>query len=348
MDKLIDRIYNKLQYLIPSLYSLAVFRIILGISILYNLIIIRLPYVKEFYGKNTLIPKSLMIEMNGVHSFSMLNLIQSDGFAYIFIWVTILATIFFTIGYKTKIVGLLTLFGFWNLLQAGSSFAFGFDIYTFQVLFWSVFLPLGAKFSFDSRIIKSFNKPSLAISLVLLIQITCIYFFTGLAKYGITWQNGTAIKVMLSDSFSVTPLSNFMLNQITLSKALTYFTLIFEILFPIMIFAKFKNQLLRYFFIVILLGFHLTIFSMYNVANFSITGIAVAIFLIPNGFWNKLGFNESSYQNTSLNYKSNLYKYLVVFFCGFASYIIIEKNIFFSTKHTLWKNYSSSDWVSKI
>lgn len=346
MDKVIDRIYTKLQYLIPSLYSLALFRIILGVSLLYNLIIIRLPYVKEFYGKNTLIPKKMMIEMNGVYSFSILNIIQSDGFAYLLIWVTILAAIFFTIGYKTKIAGVVSLFGFWSLLQAGSKFAFGFDLYTFQVLFWGIFLPLGAELSVDSRMTKSFKKPSLSISLVLLIQITCIYFFTGLAKYGITWQNGTAIKAMLSDSFSVTPLSKIMINQTFLTKALTYFTLIFEILSPIMIFAKFKNQILRYLLIIILLGFHLTIFSMYNVANFSITGIAVAIFLIPNGFWYYLGCKNSFYQNISPTYKSSFYKYLAIIFCVFSSYIIIEKNIFFSTKHTLWKNNFSSAWVS--
>jgi len=342
----LDKVYNRMKYLIPSLYSLAVFRIVLGISVLYNLIFVKLPYIEEFYGKNTIIPKSLMIEMNGEQSFSILNVIQSDGFAYLLMLFTIAAALSFTLGYKTKLAGFISLFGYWSFLQAGSKFAFGFDFYTIHVLFWAVFLPLDNHFSVSKISRKECAMPSLAFSMALLIQITCVYFFTGLAKYGITWQEGTAITAMLSDVFSVTPLHQYMLPHTSICKMLTYSTLLFEVLSPIMIFASFKNQMLRYFFVIILLGFHLTILSMYKVANFSITGIAVALLLLPDNFWKRLGFVDGNLDK-KLTYKSVYIKGFAVIFSIFSIYVIIEKNIFFSTKHTLWKKYNSSQWVSE-
>lgn len=94
--------------------SVALFRIILGISILYSLIFIKFSYTTEFWSEHRLIPINIMQEMNGKDTFSIFDYIQNDIFAYSWIITTIFLLIFYTVEFQSKIVSFLLLFFFFN------------------------------------------------------------------------------------------------------------------------------------------------------------------------------------------------------------------------------------------
>lgn len=94
--------------------SVALFRIILGISILYSLIFIKFSYTTEFWSEHRLIPINIMQEMNGKDTFSIFDYIQNDIFAYSWIITTIFLLIFYTVEFQFKIVSFLLLFFFFN------------------------------------------------------------------------------------------------------------------------------------------------------------------------------------------------------------------------------------------
>jgi hypothetical protein len=107
-------IKEKIAHLDLDERSVALFRIILGISILYSLIFIKFSYTTEFWGEHRLIPINIMQEMNGKDAFSIFDYIQNDIFAYCWISTTIFLLIFYTVEFQTKIVSFLLLFFFFN------------------------------------------------------------------------------------------------------------------------------------------------------------------------------------------------------------------------------------------
>lgn len=266
--------------------SIAVFRILLGISVLYNIALLKLPYVVEFWGLHTVIPIDILKNMNGPRSISIFDYIRNDTFAYIYCVIAIISACLFTLGYKSKYNSILLFFMYWNFMQASANWCGGYDLINYNLLLWSIFLPLDNHFSIKPPKIKP--SVSLAASIVLTCQICWIYFATGMAKYGTAWTEGYAVKIMASDKWVTYKTAAFFANNIWVYKPLTYLTLFFELTLPIFIlFPLRKTPILRYIAILFLIGFHVSIFSIYDVANFSIAGLSIAAVLLPEAFWQK-------------------------------------------------------------
>ncbi|QQR97124.1 MAG: HTTM domain-containing protein [Sphingobacteriales bacterium] len=318
--------------------SISIFRIFLGISILYSLIIIKFPYTIEFWGKDRLIPIEIMQAMNGKDAFSIFDYIQNDSFAYFWMISSIILSILYTLGIQTRIVSVLLLFFFFNILQAYARYNNGFDKYTFQMLTWSCFLPLNNYFSLQKIINR--KKVNQLISFIIIIQICFIYFSTGIVKYGDAWKQGYAVKILASEMWYPGKFASFFTNNEFLYTILTYATLFFEITFPIFILVNYKNNILRYVGIIFLLGFHISIFFISDVGNFSITGVAVALLLLPNSFWKKINIKlkESSERIFS---KSTQYIFIVC--TAFVLYTFVQKNLLFisNTYHLYDRNSSA-------
>lgn len=323
---------NKLKYILQKLEflrlderSISLFRILIGISILYSLIILKLPYTVQIWGEHTIIPISIMKEMNGVGSFSVFDWVRNDTFAYCWMILTILLAFLYTIGFYTRWLSFLLLFFFFNLLQAYARYNAGFDKYTFQMLIWSCFLPLSNFFTLKENKLK--YKTPLWISLILLTQIACIYCATGFAKTGEAWKHGYAIKIMASDVWMNSSLADLFRNYVFIYKPLTYLTLTIELLFPVFVFIKSPKDILRYFAVAFLLVFHFSILLITDVGNFSYTGFAAAGLLLPASFWEYFNIK------CGINYVQTQYSkrlQYVIFSCTiFVLFTFLQKNLLF-------------------
>ncbi|MFN8276287.1 MAG: HTTM domain-containing protein [Chitinophagales bacterium] len=313
-----------------DLRSLALFRILIGASLLYNLVFVRWPYAVQMYGAHTIFPHEVLERLNGANSFSVFSIIHNDVFAHAFIAVGIVAALAIIVGVFTRWASIAGLFVFWNLCQATAFYTFGFDFYTFQLLFWSVFLPLDRYWAL--RPDAGRGAAPVVVNATLLVQIAWVYFSTGLAKYGGSWMDGKALTMMLMDRWATKPPANWLLPHDEICAFLTYTTLVFEIGFPLAVFDFTRKKVFRYAGVVFLIGFHLAIFAMYDVANFSLTGLAVAAVLIPESFWNTLHVQKPevlALQQLSVN-KMRALKGFVYF----ALFIICEKNFEFLSKHS--------------
>lgn len=332
---------EKIKYLSLPDSSVGLFRIFLGVSLLYNLVFIKLPYSGAFYGAEPMIPADLFRVMNGGNSFSIFDWIRHDVFAYCFIVLGIISTLFLTIGFRTRYAAWVSLFVYWNLLQASSKFIFGFDFYTFQMLFWACFLPLDNAFAVQKNAIP--KPPNLSICFVILYQIAWVYFASGLAKYGESWVGGYAVRNMLMDLWATKPLGTYLSNTPLFYQPLTYATLVLECIFPLLVFSPFKFHGLRYIGIIFLVGFHVSVLLMYDVANFSITGLAVAALLLPQHFWDSIGKKSTvmAGENKNTFRPISWRQYAVYTFVIFSLYIITEKNLFFIANYSALKKSST-------
>ncbi|QTE21836.1 HTTM domain-containing protein [Polaribacter cellanae] len=122
-------------------------------------------------------------------------------------------------------------------------------------------------------------------SYAIMIQICFIYFFAGLHKLqGEVWQNGTALYYILnSNDFSPTILNQFITSSLLVVKLLTWFTIFFQLTFPILVWIP----KLRKPYIILGIILHLGIFFMMKIDNFSFVMISCYAIFFNNDFYTK-------------------------------------------------------------
>ena len=166
------------------------------------------------------------------------------------------------------------------------------------------------------------SKPQKVFSIAyfaMLYQISAIYFFTALNKTGYDWVNGSAVYKMLQLDTFLTPVGYFVRDYITpnIYKFLTYSTLNLEFSVIILIFLPFYNHLSRFFLIICLTIFHVTIRLFVKVGLFSQTMIVTYILLIDTKIYDAINRFIAKY---FLNDK----KYILFYDsdCGFCHYTV--------------------------
>jgi hypothetical protein len=105
-----------------------------------------------------------------------------------------------TLGYRTRLMQVLCFAFFASVLNRNTLIRAGADLVLLSLLAWSLFLPLGARFSLDARSGRRREEEAgrtpahhsiAAFGIVL--QIGLIYLFTALSKWGPTWRDGSAL-----------------------------------------------------------------------------------------------------------------------------------------------------------
>ncbi len=270
--------------------ALAVFRIGLGLLLLCDLLN-RARHLKMFYSDSGVIPRTLLIDefdrplhfslhlMNGTVGFQALLFLIAGAFAvallvgYRTFWATLFSWIFLvSLHSRTPCV-----------LQGG-------DVILRLYLFWSVFLPLGMRFSWDSRGKASGahqNPVFLSMgTLAILLQICFVYWFTAAFKTHPQWRlDGDAVYYTLSiDQFS-TPLGIALLSHPALMKTLSFTTLYLEQFGTYLAFVPFGTPGFRMLTILLFLGMHLGFLLCMELGLFPYISMLGWVLFLPREFF---------------------------------------------------------------
>ncbi len=139
-------------------------------------------------------------------------------------------------------------------------------------------------------------------ALSIMLQLCVSYFSSGLAKL-ITpmWLNGEAGYYALSiERFSGTPFNSFIVQQHWLVYILTYATLFFEVLFPVLIwFKKIRKPLLAAGLI-----FHAGIYIFMMIYGFQLVFILLYGLFLPNEWWLNMHQKVSRLLKSKFNFTS--------------------------------------------
>lgn len=162
----------------------------------------------------------------------------------------------------------------------------GGDLYLRTLLLCAVFLPLGARWSWDARKRPEWSRlPNRYISLpsaAFVLQVCIMYFTAAVLKNHPVWrESGDALYMALSiDQFS-TGFAQWLLQYPNFLRPLTFCVLAIEFLAPVLILFPLVNSLTRCLAILLLVGFHLGIASCMHLGLFMPICIAVLIGLLP-------------------------------------------------------------------
>lgn len=231
-------------YLVADLRSLALGRIGLASVLLANLVM-RALVLRDFYSNDGLLPNhTLLWRPEEWPVFSLLFVASTPAMAAAGFALCGVAFAALLVGYRTRTAQVASYIAVVSL--NARSFFNGGDIVLCELALWSMFLPVGRRWSVDAALDRRRGAPfgrdaedrvvAPAVA-VLLGQLFFVYLFNAIHKDGATWRDGSAVHYVLHQDTIVTWFGLWVRGWMTpnLSKALTWSTLAIEWTLPVLL-----------------------------------------------------------------------------------------------------------------
>ncbi len=342
--------------------SMALFRILLGSIALYDLAV-RSMYLRYFYTDHGVMPRDAVLETFWKKYYFSLHMMSGEPLMISLLFIiAAIAALCYLIGYKTKIANVILWVLLMSIMARNQLVCNSGDVVFRLMLFFSIFLPVHARWSVDKLLnLKEPKIPKLflsAASLFLILQVAIIYPASVVAKTGLSWQNGTSVFLALNIDQHATPIGQWLLNFPSLLKILGFFTLYIEKFAWLLLFVPIKAQWFRLLAVALFASMHAGfLFGLY-LGLFGVICITAWLALLPPLFWDKLlpkfpGYKTLQNIATKIQIKASttvqklitreyLNRRIVHFFPGTIPNIIVA---FFGSFIMLW-NFASMDLIA--
>ncbi len=277
------------QLLGIDLRSMAAFRVGLAVVILVDLID-RSFSLTAHYTDLGLIPRSVRL---GESTLAWLSLHMISGGRGLNGFLFVLAGVFalmLLVGYRTRFATVASWMMLVSLHRRNPILLNSGDTLLVLLLFWGMFLPLGACASVDARTARHKARPGrmrLTVGTVaILLQVVFMYVFTGLLKDNPIWHTqGTALYYAMNIDLMTTPLGRHLLNFPGTMRAMSIGTFYFEIFGPLLAFVPWWTGYLRTLAVLLFVGFHVGIAATMTVIVFPYVCMLAWVLFLPSGFW---------------------------------------------------------------
>lgn len=283
---------QKIQELLGiDVRSLALFRIVIGLILMIDLIL-RAQDLTAHYTDFGVLPRSdfylwfssLRFQLN-LHALGGSLWFESLLFVIAFVFAFLLM-----IGYWSQLSAFISWLLLISLHDRNILVLSGADILLRVILFWSLFLPLGAFFSVDALTNPHKHMPKRVFSaatIAYLLQICCIYWFSVGFKWNEDWIGGNAIKIALQIDQFATSWTPWLLGQSFLSF-LTYLTLAIELVGPLFAFIPIATGPFRFATVLLFSLLHLGFGAFLHLGIFPWVSIASWLPFLPSWFWDRV------------------------------------------------------------
>ncbi len=289
--------------------SLGLGRIALGALLIHDLLR-RVPDLVTWYSNEGLLPNHAVLwrpSSDYVFSF-LLAASRPEEAAVLFVLIG-LVYLAFAVGWHTRLFHLLSFVSLISLHDRVIFLENGGDVALNLLCAWTLFLPMGRRFSIDAVRLALRAKPessagelnqrepndtrgvaSLAV-LAILLEISVIYYFNAVNKHGWTWRKGLAVYYVLYQERMVTWFGLILRSLMTVksSRVLSYAVLAIEYAAPILLLSPFGRIRLRRIAIVLFPTLHLAFAAGLNLGQFSFNMMGYFPLLLSSEDWAWLG-----------------------------------------------------------
>ena len=232
--------------------SLALFRVVFGIMCIADLWL-RLPHLQMMYASSGWMPSHRVLwyastsGQENAHPMSLLYLFNTTPMITAFFYGAIFCALCFTLGYRTRFFQILTAICMLSVHNRNTILHNGGDVVHNLWWMWTIWLPLGGRWSIDALIkswrstdpddatLNRIRERSIAphtsfVSFAIIVNLALCYYLNGVHKHSIDWINGNAVPYVLEQDRIVTGFGGFARTYFPLwaQKCLTWSTLIFE------------------------------------------------------------------------------------------------------------------------
>ncbi len=278
-----------------DLRSLALLRVLLGALIMVQVWTL-FPDAEALLSDAGMFPRKALIE--GAWSpwaLSLYMLAETPFQARVLLLLQALAALGLAAGLRTRWCALASWILLVSLHNRNPLILNGGDTLMAVLSFWILFLPVHARFSLDRLFAPARGdrgSPPAAFcdlaSAALVLQLCLVYWMTVLFKTDPSWWNGDAVRIALESDQFVKPAGLWLRGLTALHAPLTWATILWEMLGPLLLFAPFANAALRTVAVAGFTMFHLGLEATMELGLFPAACIAAWLGLLPGAFWNRV------------------------------------------------------------
>ena len=270
--------------------SLGAFRIALGALLIFD-VARRIPQYEEFYtNAGWLTNHFALFRPMSSHLFSIHHAFSTPEEVGVLFGLHLLVNLLLLVGYKTRLMSVLAALLITSLNSRSIIVENGGYVVLNLVTVWSMFLPLGARFSVDAllaslkahreRSLDELNQPlpppptspvvSLAVT-ALILQWAVIYFFNTVHKNGPSWRDGTALYYFFEQDRIINWLGGWVRERVSLRtlQLMTWSTLLVEGSIPVLLLVPIWTRHTRKIAWILAVGLHLSIAAVATLGPFS-------------------------------------------------------------------------------
>ncbi|TGX49610.1 HTTM domain-containing protein [Sphingomonas gei] len=273
-----------------DLRSLAAFRVILGAALLLRVLEI-LPNAAAFLSDEGVLPRGRFGQFDYADRASLYLLNGTPCFAIALLWLEGAGAICLIAGVRPRISAALCWVLHQSLVLRNPFIGSGGDVLAPLLLFWAMFLPIGARFSTEAVLAEP-SAPTRVLNVAtagLLLQASYVYFFGAMMKTSPEWAvDGSAVYLALHNDAIATPLAYVLRGYVSVTQPLSFFVLWLEILTPILLFAPVQTDRLRLMVLPLLIAMHLGFRLFLDIGLFWVVSIASLVVFVPARFWDAL------------------------------------------------------------
>jgi hypothetical protein len=277
-----------------DLRSLAALRIVLALLVLGDLVT-RATSLVALHTDEGVLPRTAVLE-EALSSWRFsLNLANGEPVFQVFLFgVTALAALGMLVGYRTRLMTVIVWVLLLSIQYRNPLTLSGGDSLLRLLLFWSMFLPLGAYWSVDRAL--NATPPRLSTRFLsfatvgLFMQIAFMYWFTAILKWqgGPEWRDGSALYYALNVDRFHTPIGVYVSHLPgDLLMAITIATLALEALGPFLLFSPFFTTPARMVAVMSFMSLHFGIFLTMYIGIFPWVSALCMVCFLPAWFWDK-------------------------------------------------------------
>ncbi len=279
-----------------DLRSLAGLRIGLAVILLCDLAC-RCQWLKAHYSDEGILPRRALLERYDHHWFWSLHLLSGawQVEAGLFAVAAVCASAML-VGYRTRLATILSWVLLASLQTRNPLLLQGGDVLLRCLMFWAMFLPLGARWSLDrswGAAGSSAEPPPRAISsiatIAIMLQVLMVYWCTGAMKNHPIWTTDhTAIQYALSLGAFATPLGAQLLHLPGLLHVITASCLLLERFGPFLVLIPLFSGSFRLAAVLLFIGFHLGLALTMRLGPFPFICIAAWVAFLPSMLWDAM------------------------------------------------------------
>ncbi|WP_421981590.1 HTTM domain-containing protein [Roseibium sp.] len=275
-----------------DLRTLALFRVLLSLWILIDLFM-RARDLVAHYTDAGVMPRSVQIEHLYATTWSFHLANGSAWFQALLFFVAGLAALALMLGWRTRLMTVISWALLLSLQNRNTFILSGEDNLALMLLFWAMFLPLGARYSIDAalsrRPVFTGNAYCTIATAALLLQGMSMYFFSALLKTHPIWtQDGTAVYYALQLDYLVTPFALWFRQFEGLLTGLTFYVYVLELVGPILIFSPLFHRTFRTVLMLAFITMHLSFALFLEIGFFPFISIIMNLTFMPGWMWDSL------------------------------------------------------------
>lgn len=289
------------RLIVIDVRNLVLLRIGLAVVILVD-IVQRIPSLSAFLSESGVLTRELNQWLcpfsSGFWSLYWLN--GSTAFSATLLIANALAALALLLGWQTRWAVLACLILAYSVQMRNPLILTAGHVLLRMLLFWSLFLPLGAAWSIDSQLgrrrdprvhspvnegrSRYFQVVSIA-TLAIMMQVAMMYFFSGIAKWNEIWLRGDALAMALQLDMYVRPSGRSLLQLPQFLMMGTFLILILETVGPFLLWMPPGNARWRIGLMIVFWMLHVGIWLSMSIGIFSAVGMLSWVVFLPPEIW---------------------------------------------------------------